>query len=325
MKRYFLGVDIGGTKSHALISDSQGQSVGFGETGSGKRKEDDYTPVSHALGISVGQAMQAAGITIDQIAGAGFGISDYDWPSQHEPHMAAIQSLGLSAPVKLVNDAIPGLVAGTSEGWGISIIAGTGCNCWGRDKNGRLGRVTGFGLRFNEGAGAIEIMERVLQVVASAWYRGGPPTLLTQMLISAVGATSEDDLIEGLTLHRYALSPSYAPQVFDLARQGDKVALDVVTWAGRKLGELGAAVSRQLEFEELEFEVVLSGSLFKAGSLLIEPLENTLIATAPGARLNLLQTPPVVGAVLLGMECGGMDTTEVNHVRPRLLASYMQS
>ena len=30
---YFLGIDIGGTKSHALIADEEGRAVGFGQAG----------------------------------------------------------------------------------------------------------------------------------------------------------------------------------------------------------------------------------------------------------------------------------------------------
>ena len=33
--RYFLGVDIGATKSHALVAEEDGRAVGFGEGGSG--------------------------------------------------------------------------------------------------------------------------------------------------------------------------------------------------------------------------------------------------------------------------------------------------
>jgi len=48
--------------------------------------------------------------------------------------------------------------------------------------------------------------------------------------------------------------------------------------------------------------VVLLGGMFNGGSLLRDPLRNSIVALAPGARLVRLQTLPVVGAVLLGME-----------------------
>lgn len=41
-QNYFLGVDVGATKSHALIADAQGQAVGFAVGGSGNHEDVGY-------------------------------------------------------------------------------------------------------------------------------------------------------------------------------------------------------------------------------------------------------------------------------------------
>jgi len=69
------------------------------------------------------------------------------------------------------------------------------------------------------------------------------------------------------------------------------------------------AVIRQLEFEPLAFDVVLMGSMYNGSPLLIETMRQTIHAVAPGARLVRLAAPPVVGAVLLGMERAGQQLT----------------
>ena len=107
------------------------------------------------------------------------------------------------------------------------------------------------------------------------------------------------------------LDASLAPLVFEVAAQGDAVALDAIRWAGRELGELANAVIRQLEFEALEFDVVLVGGMYQGGPLLIEPMRATIQALAPRARLVRLTAPPVVGAVLLGMEQARVDASRV--------------
>jgi N-acetylglucosamine kinase-like BadF-type ATPase len=96
-----------------------------------------------------------------------------------------------------------------------------------------------------------------------------------------------------------------------VAAAGDPVAIEVIRWAGCELGELAKAVIRQLQFENLAFEVVLVGSLFKGGPLLIEPMQETIWSLAPNARFVRLETPPVVGATLLGMEQVGLETRQV--------------
>ena len=42
MTRYYLGVDVGATKSHALIADESGRAVGFAAAGPGTRQVVGY-------------------------------------------------------------------------------------------------------------------------------------------------------------------------------------------------------------------------------------------------------------------------------------------
>ena len=48
------------------------------------------------------------------------------------------------------------------------------------------------------------------------------------------------------------------------------------------------------------------GSTFNGGSLLINPMRQVILEEAPKARLVQLTVPPVIGAVLLGMEQAGL-------------------
>ena len=143
---------------------------------------------------------------------------------------------------------------------------------------------------------------RAVQLVAYEWTRRGPATQLTPALMSYLGATDVVDMLHGLTSGRLDIDAAVAPLIFEVAAQGDAVAIDLIQWAGRELGELAKAVIRQLNFEALEFDVVLLGSMFNGGALLIDPMRESIAELAPGARLVRLQTLPVVGAVLLGME-----------------------
>ena len=46
---YFLGIDIGGTKSHALIADETGRAVGFGQGGPGNHEVVGYSGLEAML------------------------------------------------------------------------------------------------------------------------------------------------------------------------------------------------------------------------------------------------------------------------------------
>ena len=142
--RYFLGVDAGGTKTHALIAEETGAAIGFGLAGPGNWESVGYDGFTENLLDITTRALEMAKINISEIAGAGMGLAGYDWPSQRQAHLDAIQPLKLPCPLEIVNDTTLGILAGAAEGWGISVVSGTGCNCrgWSRDHR-RAGRVVG--------------------------------------------------------------------------------------------------------------------------------------------------------------------------------------
>jgi N-acetylglucosamine kinase-like BadF-type ATPase len=308
--RYFLGADVGATKTHVLVADETGQALGFGRGGPGNHEVVGYDGLRRALSAAAGQALAAAGLTADRIAGAGFGVAGFDWPSEKEPTLEAVATLGLTAPTAAVNDTLIGLLAGSEEGWGIAVVSGTGCNCWGWDRaRQRLGQVTGGGAAMGEAAGATEVVAQAVRAVAHAWTRRGPDTRLSQVFIDHTGSRDLPDLLHRLTAGQVSLTARAAPLVFEAAAAGDAVAVDIIQWAGRELGELARAVIRQLDFADLEFDVVTVGSLFKSSILLTDTLQAAVRAAAPHARFVGLGAPPVVGAVILGMEQAGLALT----------------
>jgi len=317
MAKYFLGVDVGGSKTHALVADQGGRVLGFGEAGPGNHEVVGYEGLIAALQSVTRQALTSAGLAKDQLAGAGFGVAGFDWPSQRQPTRAAIETLGLNVPFEFVNDTVIGLLAGSVKGWGVGVVAGTSCNCWGRAKDGRQGQLTGGSTRLGEFGGGSEMVARAVQLVSRAWSKRGPETALTAAFCRLVGASEATDLIEGLMLERYQLGAGAAPTIAQVAEAGDRVAQELIAWSGQELGSLAVGVIRQLGFETLEVEVVLVGSLYNIGPRLSEPMRETILAVAPAAQLIRLNAPPVVGGVLLGMEQAGV---EPEAARERLIA-----
>jgi N-acetylglucosamine kinase-like BadF-type ATPase len=304
---YFLGIDVGSSKTHALIVDEAGRCVGFGKSGGGNHQGVGYDRLGEVLQLSFAAACRMAGVSPVQIAGAGFGVAGYDFPSEREAHLQAVRSLGLSCPLEIVNDGWNGLYAGATGGIGVNVTAGSGVNCRGRGRQGQEGRVVGNGVDFGEFGGAIEIVYRARQYVSYAWIKRIPPTRLTDIFLEATGAKDELDLMEGLSNNYYHLFPYLAIQIVEAARTGDPAALEVVRWSGEELGWLAISVARQIGMENEEVEIVQSGSVFEAGDIIMEPMRKCVLEHCPRAKLIRLNGPPVVGPVILGMEQAGFD------------------
>ncbi|MBW6474919.1 MAG: hypothetical protein K0B14_17465, partial [Anaerolineaceae bacterium] len=133
----FLGMDVGGSKTHALLSDENGQVLGFGEGPGGNPEMVGYDGLTLAMQAAIQKALRKSGIKRPQIAAAGFGIAGYDWPFQYTDILQAVQALGLRTEILAIeNDAVPPIYGGSTQGWGIAACVGTGNNVRGLDDRG---------------------------------------------------------------------------------------------------------------------------------------------------------------------------------------------
>ena len=322
--KYFLGIDVGSSKTHALIANESGNCVGFGKAWGGNHQTVGYDGLTDVLQQAFQQVRQMANLTTDQIAGAGFGVAGYDFPSDLDPHLEAITSLGLSCPVEIVNDGVNGLLAGTTHGVGVNVTAGSGVNCCGRGPNGEIGRIVGNGPDFGEFGGGIEIVWKGLHKVNYAWIKRIPPTDLTPIYLEATGAKNELDLMEGLSNEQYHLFPFIAIKIFEAAETGDDAALEVIRWAGEELGWLAVSVARQIGMDNVEVEIVQSGSVFDGGEILTKPMQQVIFEQLTKPKITRLDGPPVVGPVLLGMEIAGVNGYPVRQTLIQTAKELMQ-
>ncbi len=321
-----LGVDVGGSRTRALVADGAGRALGYGEAGPGNHEVVGYDGLREAVLLASLRALDgaarsgASGATVGRdvlewgralIRGAGFGVAGYDWPSEEAVTRETLTAaLGLRCPLALRNDAALGLAAGSAEGRGVNLSAGTSNNCYGlwlRDGAEIEGRIAGAGAVVGEEGGGLEIAVDSLRAVNHARIRRRGPTALTDLLLEYTGYGDADALVEAVAAGDLEPVAAWAPLAFRAAAAGDEAALVVIDRAGRELGESAAAVVRQIGAAEEPFDLVLSGSLFSLAPDLFRGAEAVLRPVAPRFRPLRLTAPPVVGAVALGMRAAARD------------------
>ena len=308
---YYLGIDTGATKTHALITDRAGNVKAFLSGGPGNPQSiGGYRKLERLLSELTQKARDTAGISLEDISAAGLGLAGYDWPSQKERFYQIALSTGLPEKTALVNDAGLGIYVGTTEGWGICVAAGTSFNCRGRGQDGREAFAIGDGMRWGEGAGALELALKSAQAVIAQYTMSGLETRLTDLFLEVFDAPNLADLVEGIVLGRHRVTATLAPRIIEIAHQGDEAAKQTVLWASDCLAKLAKGAIRQLGLLGQPFEVVLSGNFFKAGEVIIKPLQESVLQLAPYATFHILELPPVCGGALLAMEEDGGVTKE---------------
>jgi N-acetylglucosamine kinase-like BadF-type ATPase len=306
-----LGVDVGATKSDVLIAEDTGAILAFTRTKGANWELIGLSAAYDRLAQAVEQTLAQARLSSADLAAAGYGLAGLDWPSDHDRLLPVIRRLGLDGPQILVNDAFVALWAGTREGCGVVVIAGTGSVAAGRNRGGDEARTIGGTYPWGDFGGAIDIVRAAIYAVATAHTGRSRQTALSKRLVEVSGARSVEDLLEGLARKRLRLGASAAPQVIEVARGGDAVAQEIARRAGRELAESALAIVRRLDMESEPFDLVLAGGVFRCGyDLLLDTLAEKVMAAAPRAKLVHLDSPPAVGAVLLGFDSLGMPLPE---------------
>jgi N-acetylglucosamine kinase-like BadF-type ATPase len=313
----FLGIDAGGTKTHALLAGESGAVLGFGHAGPGNWEGVGLDRTYRAFHEATREALAHVGAAPADVTAAAYGLAGLDWPSDENRLRPVVERVGIGGPQTLVNDAFVALRAGAP--WGIAIIAGTGTTCAGRNRDGETTRTLGLGWMFDDWGSAPEVAGACIQAVAQAYTGRGPNTSLTERVVKLFDARDNGDLLEKLSRRQYDFRAQVAEIIQALAEEacgGDASAVEVSWRAGRELGERATTVIRRLRMQEETFDVVLAGGLFRTHNpVLLEALDETVRAVAPQAHLSPLEAPPVAGSVLLAMDAAGVNVPVEAHHR----------
>ena len=301
-----LGVDVGGTKTHCAVADVEGNILAQAFAGPGNYQtcgeEKAYQSMSHA----VNQAVELAGISLDQISYAVFGIAGADGPEDFEILIPMVKRIMGKVPFRVVHDSWIGLRAGTGEeNRGVVSICGTGAGHAGRNEKGETLTLRNLDYIMGNYGGGEELVEAALHYAFRSEEGTGDKSELETKVPEIFGVSNMEQVC-GI-LRRQEMTEAQRFQlpiaVFELAKQGDGVCRELISRMGYEEGRYAAGVLQRLHMCEGKVPAVLIGSLFKTGEpLLIDSYMEAVRKVAPKAYPVILQEAPVVGAIGLALD-----------------------
>ena len=232
-------------------------------------------------------------------------LANADLPEEEAEHAAAIQALGWTPTVTVVNDTFAILRAGLADEvrphWGVGVVCGAGINCVGVGPDGRVTRFLALGTTSGDWGGGYGLGLEILWHAARAEDGRGPDTLLTGYLTSHLGADRVEDVTLGI--HKGKIGEDdltgLAPLLLKAAEAGDDVARTVVSRLADEISVMAITAMRRLGLTGLATPVVLGGGIITARvPLLIDNVLRQLIEAAPDAKVSIIDVPPVAGATL---------------------------
>lgn len=313
-----MGVDSGGTKIDVVICDPNGEVLATARGPGGIPRRIGHEEYLRRLASAIQSAIRYlnGAVVAKRTVELGIGLAGFDWPSEEASLLHLIHKLPGVTDVRISNDIVAALLAGSENGWGICVGAGTGCNCRGLDKTGREFRVIGTGYMFAEYGSGTDITRRAVEAVGHQWTGKGPRTSLSEALLQANDLKTLDILVEKLSIGEIVVTPSFARVVIEQALIGDSVARTIVEWAAHELAELVLTVFAHFPPAHEHLEVVGAGSLLSKSSLVWQLFEKVVKEQLPHAQVKSLEVPATIGAILL------TPSAKRNRLRNQIISSY---
>jgi N-acetylglucosamine kinase-like BadF-type ATPase len=307
MTEYVIGIDIGGTKSHLALFDTDANLVDLGHWGCLNHEDldDGFDQFEDELQQFVTQIISKHNVSMKQVAYSALGVAGVDTKQQNIYVSQVLKKLGFEK-FTLVNDAYLGIPAGSRTGTGICAINGTGCTLAGLNKKGEMLQIGGVGFVSADMGGGGYISERIVSAVYTELFRKGEPTILTKILFERFGIANKYDYVEKIyekmddeTFGVY----DCAPLIFEAAKKNDKVAEKILYEISDNYANGICAMIEELKFpSDEELCIVLAGSVFVKGEhpFLVDSLKDKVLKDNNGRLItyNLLNVPNVAGAAI---------------------------
>ncbi len=306
MPSLFVGVDVGGTRTRAVVSGSDLVVLGRGASGAANASQTPVPRVVQAIAEAIEDALAAAAVRPRDVSAIACGIAGVEAAAQEGRLTAALESTFSGRPVLVTTDAriaLAGSVGDPVHGAGAVLIAGTGAVAFGRNRHGLEERVGGWGAVIgDEGSGA-EIGRRCLAAIARDVDGRGPRTAMREALHASEGTRSAAGTLQRLV--QPGASPAdiaaYVPLVIDAAHAGDPVARGILDWAAEELARTTITLLRKLGLADEAIPVATVGGVFSAGELILGTLRERILGVAPKVHLGPPPFPPELGAVRLAV------------------------
>ncbi len=314
-----LGVDGGGSSTEAWLAElgAEGAILGRGAAGPSNAKAVGLASARAALEAAVRGAFDNAGLDPEPVESACLGLAGFDRPEDRAVLAGWADETQLARRLVLVNDGDLVVAAGTPEGWGVGVIAGTGSIAVGKASDGRTARAGGWGhLIGDEGSAYVVVLEALRLVARRADGREPVPAgaggkhdttadPLTVRLCRALGADRPARIVSALyapesTRARIA---AMAPEVLAACAESPADAERLLRPAGAALAEIVATVAWSLGWPSGPLPLAAAGSFLLAADAVRSAMLDELIAR--GYEPALTDVPePARGAVVLARRSG---------------------
>ncbi|RXY98936.1 N-acetylglucosamine kinase [Fictibacillus sp. S7] len=305
MTHIVMGIDGGGSKTHAVIADQSGNLLGKGFSGCSNYQVNGIEQAFTNIQEAVATAMQEARLSSTDLSFVQYGLAGAD----REIDIRTLKSKLATLPYKkwdLVCDTMEGLRLGSDSNTGVVLVAGSGTNAAGRNQEGNVVQTGGFGYLYGDGqVGGNALAAEAFRSAVRSWELRDIPSSLTERIPRFLGFNTMEEmwnhfLDKGVT----KVDGRLAIVLHQAAMDGDLLSIRILQNAGSELGIAANSVIKRLGNLPLPIPIVLTGSVLQKGKnpVVLDALRKTIENEGHEIEMIIPQKDPVFGAVLLAFD-----------------------
>lgn len=302
--KYFIGLDGGGSKTKCILTDNDLNILAESTGNASNFLIKGTDAVSETIYRLISDVTDSAGISISDVNAVVLGTTGAGRRNNAETMEKAFREFLVDKGVdydKFYVDsdariALEGAFAGKP---GSILIAGTGSIMFGKDREGFIHRVGGFGRFIGDEGSGYSIGKLGLQVVAKHMDGRGEETKLTQMLADKFNIKDSSELITEVYTNNFDIA-SVTPLVISAAEQGDKLCRDIIDKQCNELVSHIRAIAVLLNEEKLK--VSLIGSTITTDNYYAHLFRRKVSSELNNVEIIEPELPPALGAIVMAKE-----------------------
>jgi N-acetylglucosamine kinase-like BadF-type ATPase len=302
--KYLIGMDGGGTKTKCILTDinlnpiyeTTGKPSNFLVIGIEKVSETILNLINECTSSQKISTNDIAAIVLGTTGGGRRGDAEI-LETQMKKDM--LQKSILINNCRVESDARIALEGAFSGKTGSILIAGTGSIMFGKDENGEIHRVGGFGRFIGDEGSGYRIGRIGLNAVARYFDGRAKETKITDLLELEFSISSPDELITEVYRNNFNIA-SVAPIVFEAAERGDKIAQRILEDEADELLLHISAMKIKLDVALLKVSLV--GSLLTTANYFSYLFNEMVIRKYNDVKIQEAEYSPEFGAAIMAKQ-----------------------
>jgi N-acetylglucosamine kinase-like BadF-type ATPase len=295
-KEFVIGVDGGGTKTTAALSNLKGKILKEIEIGSTNPNKIGFERAIFNLRKLILKISKNKKIKVAYLGLAGGLERDKE---KREKIKKELQK-SFDFPIFVDGDQKIAFLAETDEKDGVIVIAGTGAIAMGW-KGKKVAISGGWDWLIGDQGSAFWVGKKVLEEIGKALDGRRKDFELRKFIFKKLRIKKEIDLYKNFYCENFVTRVALISKFVDeFSKKGDRFSKKILIEAAKEVSKMAISVIKKLNFAKEKFPIVLVGGMFKS-KIFREKIEREIKKAAKKAKFILLRKKPVVGAVKLAI------------------------